>query len=193
MDDMVAVRLPESVLGQIAASLQEAGGLAAMFSRAALSNPVAFVPEETDADALEDLATGGIMSQPEADAELSLFLHFLKKRNGRLHSVVFDDPWSQVADLDYSGSPPDEMAVVGGRINYAYDLSQLTQERVWQYRANAVSFLKIIYVSELTVDRIHELAEEGGALDVLARPVRHVVVNAYDDETWVIVNAQYPD
>ncbi|HUO99861.1 MAG TPA: hypothetical protein VMU01_14400 [Rhizomicrobium sp.] len=187
---MVAVRLPESALDYITSALNDAGGLAERVAKNPILEPVAFVPEDTEPELLEDFSSGGIMSQPEADAELALYLHFLKKRNGRLHSVVFDDPWSKPGDLDYAGPPPEAMAIIAGRINYAYDLAELTQELMWQYRATEISFLRIVYISEMTAPHIHELLESQPAdlLSTLARSVRHVAVNAYNDESWIIAD-----
>jgi len=185
---MVAVRLDETALDYVASAMAEAGGLAALIPKSALSGPVAFVAEDTDPVALENLEAGGVMSQAEGVAELSLFVHFLKKRNGRLHTMLFEDPWTSPGDLDYAGPPPQEMTIIGGQISYVYDLAELTQELIWQCRANTISYLKIIYVSVLTVERIRELVEEDAAnlLPLLARSIRHIAVNAYDDETWVI-------
>lgn len=187
---MVAVRLPESALDYITSALNDAGGLAERVAKNPILEPVAFVPEDTEPELLEDFSSGGIMSQPEADAELALYLHFLKKRNGRLHSVVFDDPWSKPGDLDYAGPPPEAMAIIAGRINYAYDLAELTQELMWQYRATEISFLRIVYISEMTAPHIHELLESQPVdlLSTLARSVRHVAVNAYNDESWIIAD-----
>ena len=186
---MPAVRLPDEILDQVAALLAETGGLASHFPRTVLRDPIALAPEDTDAELLENLESGGVFIQSEADAELSLFLHFLKKRNGRLHSLICEDPWAQPGDLDYRGPPPEELTVIGGHVSYVYDFARLTQELVWEYRANAISFLKIIYVSELTSDRAHALSEsEDDPLNSFARSIRHIVVSAFDDETWVIVS-----
>jgi len=187
---MPAFRLDESALDRIASALREAGGLAALIPRSALRDPVALVPEDVDPDLLDDLDTGGIANQAEADAELSLFLHFLKKRNGRLHGLLFDDPWATPGDMDYAGPPPTEIVTIGGHVMRVHDLAEFVQDLLWQYRANAVSFLKIIFVSELTFEHIRELAEDepDDLLDRLARSIRHVAVNAYNDETWAIAD-----
>jgi hypothetical protein len=188
---MAAVRLPEDILDQIASTLAETGGLAAHFPRPALHEPIALVPEETDLDMLENLEAGGVTMKSEADAELSLLLHFLRKRDGQLHSVICEDPWAQPGDLDYRGPPPEELVIIDGHVNYVYDLAEITQELIWEYQANAISFLRIIYVSELTTDQIRALAESDNEdpLHRLAHSIRHIVMSAYDGETWVIVNA----
>ena len=171
------------------------GGLAGVFHKHALHDPVVFLPEFAEPDLLPDLEQGGVATQAGADAELASFLLFLKKRNGRLHSLIFDDPWSKPGDMDYAGPPPEEMLAVEGRVNYLYDLSVLTPDLIWNYRAVAVSFLKIVYVSELTEQAIRDLVEEEPAdlFERLAHSVRHIAVNAYDDESWVIVNHEHHD
>lgn len=187
---MVAVRLEQDALDYVAEKLDEAGGLAGMFHKHALREPVVFIPEFADPELLPDLEQGGVAVQPGSDAELASFIHFLKKRNGRLHSVLIDDPWSKPEDMDYAGPPPDEMLAIEGRVNYLYDLSALSPDLIWNYRTIAVSYLKIIYVSELSEQAIRDLVEEEPAdlFERLAHAVRHIAVNAYDDESWVIVN-----
>lgn len=186
---MVALRLEEDALDYVASKLSEAEGLAGTFHKHCLSEPVVFLPEFADPVTLPDLEQGGVATQAGADAELSSFVHFLKKHNGKLHSLLFDDPWSKPEDMDYAGPPPDELVTLGGRICYLHDLSVLTPDLIWQYRAVSVSFLKIIYVSEFNEQTIRELIEDEPA-DLFARlahSIRHIAVNAYDDESWVIV------
>lgn len=186
---MVAVRLEDDALEYVRTKLSEAGGLAGAFRREALWEPVVFLPEFADPDLLPDLEQGGIATQAGADAELASYIHFLKKRNGRLHSLIFDDPWSHPGDMDYAGPPPDEMITIGGRVNYLYDLAALGPDLVWQYRAVSVSFLKIIYVCELEDDAVRHVVEDHAddAFEMLTGAIRHIAVNAFDDETWVIV------
>jgi hypothetical protein len=189
---MVAVRLEEDALIYVRTKLAEAGGLAAAFQPQSLREPVVFLPEFADPDLLPDLEQGGVATQAGADAELASYIHFLKKRNGRLHSLIFDDPWSHPDDMDYAGPPPDEMITLEGRVNYLYDLAALTPDLIWQYRAVTVSFLKIVYVSELAETAIRHLIEDHGdeAFDAITRSIRHIAVNAYDDESWVIVRCE---
>lgn len=186
---MVAVRLEEDALEYVRTKLSEAEGLASAFRPEALWEPVVFLPEFADPDLLPDLEQGGVATQAGSDAELASYIHYLKKRNGRLHSLILDDPWSHPDDMDYAGPPPEEMIAIGGRINYLQDLSALTPDLIWQYRAVAISFLKIVYVSELSAPAVRHTVEDHAdtAFETLARSIRHIAVSAYDDETWVIV------
>lgn len=187
---MVAVRLDDNALAFAAAQLDAAGGgIAAELHREALWEPVVFVPDFVDPLTLPDLESGHVASQEGAAAELASYLMFLKKRNGRLHSVIFDDPWASPGDLDYAGPPPDELLTVHGRVSYLYDLAAVSPDLIWDYRAIAVSYLKIVYVSDLTPTQIRALAEEepDDVFHRLAHTVRHVAVNAYDDESWLIL------
>lgn len=185
---MVAVRLEDDTLDYVAGKLAEAGGLAAMFSRPALWEPIAFLPDFADPLLLPDPDQGGVATQAGADAEFASFIHFLKKRNGRLHSAIFDDPWSHPGDMDYAGPPPEEMIALEGRVGYLHTISAMAPELIWQYRAVSVSFLKIVYISELGRRPIRDLLEEAppDLPDRLARSIRHVAVNAFDDETWIV-------
>jgi hypothetical protein len=187
---MVAVRLEDDALAFAATQLDAAGGgIAAELHREALWEPVVFVPDFVDPLTLPDLESGHVASQEGSAAELASYLLFLKKRNGRLHSVIFDDPWASPGDLDYAGPPPDEILTVQGRVSYLYDLAAVSPDLIWDYRAIAVSYLKIVYVSELTPAQIRALAEEepDDLFHRLAHSVRHVAVTAYDDESWLIV------
>lgn len=189
---MVAVRLEEEALAYVAAKLDEAdGGIAAAIRKQSLWEPVVFVPDFVDPLMLPDLDSdaGWEASQEGAAAELASYLLFLKKRNGRLHSLIFDDPWAALGDLDYTGPPPDELLALQGRVNYLHDIAQVSPDLIWDWRAVAVSTLKIAYVSELTVPEIRLLAEDEPVdmFQTLAGSVRHIAVNAYDDESWVIV------
>jgi hypothetical protein len=147
------------------------------------------VPDFVDPLTLPDLETGGVAAQDGANAELAGYLLFLKKRNGRLHSLIFDDPWATPGDLDYTGPPPDELLMLQGRVTYLHDIAQISPDLIWDYRAVAVSPLKIIYASEAPAADIRALAEDEPAtlFQTLAHSVRHIAVNAYDDESWVIV------
>ncbi len=186
---MVAVRLEDDALAFVAEKLAEAGGLAGAFKREALGEPVVFLPDFADPLLLPDLEQGGVATQAGADAEFAAYLHYLKKRNGKLHSVIFDDPWSHPDDMDYAGPPPEEVITLDGRVAYLHDLSVVEPNLIWQLRAVAVSFLKIVYVSELSERDIRELLEEEpeDMVETLAASVRHIAVNAYDDETWIVV------
>ena len=189
---MVAVRLEDEALAYVAAKLDEAGsGIASAIRREALWEPVVFVPDFVDPLMLPDLDSdaGWGASQEGAAAELAGYFLFLKKRNGRLHSLIFDDPWATLGDLDYTGPPPDELLTLQGRVNYLHDIAQVSPDLIRDWRAVAVSTLKIAYVSELTVPEIRALAEEepAGLFHMLSHSVHHIAVNAYDDESWVIV------
>lgn len=186
---MVAVRLEDDALAFMADKLSEAGGLAGAFRREALWEPVVFLPDFADPLLLPDLEQGGVATQAGADAEFAAYVHYLKKRNGRLHSVIFDDPWSHPDDMDYAGTPPDEIISLEGRVAHLYDLAAVEPDLIWQMRAVAVSFLKIVYVSELSERDIRELLDDDPAdlAETLVASVRHIAVNAYDDETWLIV------
>lgn len=189
---MVAVRLDDEALAFAAAQLAAAGGgIAAELHREALGEPVVFMPDFVDPltlPALEDDA-GWVASQDGAAAELASYLLFLKRRNGRLQSLIFDDPWAQTSDLDYDGAPSDDLLVLQGRVSYLQDIAQVSPDMIWNYRAVAVSYLKIVYVSELAPDEIRALAEEepAGLFHMLSHSMRHVAVNAYDDQSWLIV------
>lgn len=192
---MVAVRLEDDALDYVAGKLSEAGGLAGAFRRQGLWEPVVFLPDFADPLLLPDPEQGGVATQAGADAEFASFVHFLKKRNGRLHSVMFDDPWSHPDNMDYAGPPPDEMISLEGRVAYLHDIAAVTPDLIWQYRAVSVSFLKIVYISELRETVIRELLESGPA-DLparITRSVRHIAVNAYDDETWIVVRHEPSD
>lgn len=193
---MVAVRLDDDALAFAAAQLDAAGGgIAAELHAEALWEPVVFVPDFVDPITLPDLEAdaGWVASQDGAAAELASYLLFLKKRNGRLHSVIFDDPWATPGDLDYGGPPPEPLLALQGRVSYLYDFAEVSPDLVWDYRAIAVSYLKIVYVSELTPAEIRALAEEepDDVFHRLAHSVRHVAVSAYDDESWLIVRHEH--
>ncbi len=189
---MVAVRLEDEALAFAASQLEAAGGgIAGQLAPGTLWEPVVFVPDFVDPITLPDLESdaGWVASQEGAAAELASYLLFLKKRNGRLKSVIFDDPWASPGDLDYGGPPPDELLTMQGRVAYLYNLAALSPDLVLDYRAIAVSYLKIVYVSELSPAEIHALAEEepDDLFARLARSVRHVALNAYDDQSWLIL------
>jgi hypothetical protein len=80
-----------------------------------------------------------------------------------------------------------------GRVSYLYDIAEASPDLIWDYRAIAVSSLKIVYVSERTPAEIRALAEDDPAdlFHRLAHTVRHVAVNAYDDESWLIVRHEH--
>lgn len=189
---MVAVRLEDDALVFAAAQLDAAGGgIAAELHKDALWEPVVFVPDFVDPITLPDLESdaGWVASQEGAAAELASYLLFLKKRNGRLHSVIFDDPWATPGDLDYGGPPSEQLLTMQGRVSYLHDIAEISPDLVWEYRAIAVSYLKIVYLSEATPAEIRALAEEepDDLFHRLAHTVRHIAVNAYDDESWLIV------
>lgn len=187
---MVAVRLEDEALAFAAAKLDEAaGGIAAGLRKEALWEPVVFLPDFADPLTLPELDYGGVASQQGSDAELASYLLFLKKRNERLRSVIFDDPWAHPGDLDYSGPPAGELLTLQGRINYLHDVTAISPGLIWDWRAVAVSYLKIVYVSELPGKEIEALAEDepDDLFLRLAQSVRHVAVSAYDSESWLIV------
>lgn len=187
---MVALRLEADALDFMAARLEEAeGGLARGFRRDALEEPVVFVPDFADPLTLPDLDQGGVANQEGANAELVGFLHFLKKRNAKLASLIFEDPWARAQDLDYAGPPPDDLITIEGTLAYVHDMAEVSPDLVWQYRAVAVSALKILYVSELDPEEILRLAEiaPDDLIAILALSVRYIAINVYDDESWLIV------
>jgi hypothetical protein len=187
---MVAIRLEEDAIDYVVGKLGEAdGGLAGAFRAEALWEPVVFVPDFADPLTLPDLDQGGVANQEGANAELVSYLLFLKQRNAKLQSIIFDDPWATVGDMDYAGAPPDELITIEGKISYLYDLEALTPDLIWQYRAVTVSYLKLIYISEMSASAIRSLAEEApdDLSQRLARSVRHIAVNVYDDESWLIL------
>ncbi len=187
---MVAIRLEEDAIDYAAGKLSEAdGGLAGAFRLQALWEPVVFVPDFADPLTLPALDQGGVANQEGANAELVSYLLFLKQRNSKLKSILFDDPWATAGDMDYAGPPPDELITIEGKLSYLYDLEELTPELIWQYRAVAVSYLKLIYVSEMEPAAIRELAEEApdDLTQRLGRAVRHIAMNVYDDESWLIL------
>jgi hypothetical protein len=190
---MVAVRLEDDALAFAAAKLDEAnGGIAGELHKDALWEPVVFVPDFLDPIALPELEASHVASPEGSAAELAGYLLFLKQRNANLKSVIFDDPWASPGDLDYAGPPPDELLALQGRISYLHDLTEMSPDLVWDYRAIAVSYLKIVYVSELSPNEIRALAEEepDDLFHRLAHSVRYVAVNAYDDESWLILRHQ---
>jgi hypothetical protein len=187
---MVAIRLEEDAIDYAVGKLSEAdGGLAGAFRSEALWEPVVFVPDFADPLTLPDLDQGGVANQEGANAELVSYLLFLKQRNAKLQSIIFDDPWATVGDMDYAGTPPDELITIEGKLSYLYDLDELTPDLIWQYRAVTVSYLKLIYVSEMSASTIRNLAETApdDLSSRLARSVRHIAVNVYDDESWMIL------
>jgi hypothetical protein len=192
---MVAVRLDDDALAFAAAQIDAAGGgIAAELHRKALGEPVVLIPDFVDPLTLPDLENGGVASQQGSDSELASYLLFLKKRNGRLKSVIFDDPWASPGDLDYAGPPPDELLTLQGRVSYLHGIAELSPDLIWDWRAIAVSYLKIAYVSEASPAEIRALAEEDpdDVFHRLAHTVRHVAVSAYDDESWLILRHEQP-
>jgi hypothetical protein len=187
---MVAVRLEDEALAFAASQLDAAGGgIAGELHQEALWEPVVFVPDFIDPLALPDLEAGHVASPEGSAAELAGYLLFLQKRNPALKSVIFDDPWASPGDLDYAGPPPDELLTLQGHVSYLYDLAAVSPDLVLDYRSIAVSYLKIVYVSELTPAEIRALAEEepDDVFHRLAHSVRYVAINAYDDESWLIL------
>lgn len=192
---MVAVRLAEDALAYAVAKLDEAdGGLAGAIPAEALWEPVVFVPDFIDPLTLPELDqdAGWGASQEGAASELASFLLFLKKRDGRLRSLILDDPWATPGDLDYDGPPPDELLSLHGRVSYLHDLTMLSPELLLDWRAVAVSHLKIAYLSDLSTDDIRALAEDepDDVFAILARSIRHIAINAYNDESWLIVRCE---
>ena len=148
-----------------------------------------FLPDFADPLTLPELDYGGVADRDGSAAELASYLMFLKKRDGRLKSVIFDDPWASPADLDYAGPPPEDLLTLQGKITYLRDIAEISPDALWEYRAVATSFLKIVYVSDLSPAEIRKLADEEpeDLFQRLAQSVRHVAVNAYDDESWLIL------
>jgi hypothetical protein len=175
----------------MAAKLNEAdGGIAGELHQETLAEPIVFVPDFADPLTLPDLDSGGVANQEGANAEFAAYILFLKKHNGKLQSLIFEDPWASIADLDYTGEEQEELVPLFGRLCYVYDLSALHPERIWEFRSVAVSYLKLAYVSEMTAGRIRALAEAepDDLLHRIAHSIRHVAVNAYDDESWLIAS-----
>jgi hypothetical protein len=187
---MVAVRLEDEALDFAMRQLEAAdGGIATELQRQALWEPVVFLPDFADPLTMPALDDGGIGDADGAGAELASYLLFLKRRDGRLKSLIFDDPWASPADLDYDGPPPEELLTLDGRVHYLYDIALLSPELLWNYRARAVSFLGLIYVSEMPAEDIRATAEEAPAdlFHHLAKSVRHLAVSAFDGESWLIL------
>jgi hypothetical protein len=187
---MVAVRLEDEAMTYAAATLDAAGGgIAAELHREALWQPVVLLPDFLDPITLPALDCGGVASQQGSDAELASYLMFLQQRDMRLRSVIFDDPWAKPSDLDYAGPPPDTLLALQGRVSYLYDLSDISPELVWDFRSIAISFFKLVYVSEADPADIRLLAEDepSDVFHRLAHTVRHVAISAYDDESWLIL------
>jgi hypothetical protein len=187
---MVAVRLEDDALAFASTQLDAAGGgIAGELHKEALWEPVVFVPDFVDPLALPELEASHVASPEGSAAELASYLLFLKKRNANLKSVIFDDPWASPGDLDYAGPPPDELLTPQGRVSYLYDLAEVSPDLIWDYRSIAVSFLKLVYVSELSPAEIRALAEDepDDLFHRLAHSVRYVAINAYDDESWLIL------
>ncbi len=187
---MVGVRLNRSALAYVVSALADADGVASSIRTGALRDPTVFVPKDYDLAKLHSLDAGGVSTQALADEGLSSHIWELKKSNFRLCSVVFHDPWSQSGDLDYARQPPSEMVTLGGRIYHLFEIADFTSDSIGECRGWAVSFPKIIYVSELSLRSIRELIESGSndLFQTLAQSVRHIAANAYDDESWIIVN-----
>ncbi|GAA0545784.1 hypothetical protein FHS83_000677 [Rhizomicrobium palustre] len=186
---MVALRLEDEGLDYISAKLDEAGGLASTFRKEAIWEPVVFVPDFADPLTLPDLDSGGVVSQEGANAEFVAYLHFLKQRNAKLQSLILADPFAQVSDLDYVGELPEELVTIFGSLNYVYDISTVSPALIWDYRAFVVSYLKLAYVSEMPPEKIRALAEDepDDLFARLSRGIRHIAVNCYDDESWLVV------
>jgi hypothetical protein len=189
---MVAVRLDDTAIAYAAAKLDEAaGGIAGELHREALWEPVVFVPDFVDPLTLPELDedAGWIDSQEGAAAELASYLMFLKKRDPRLQSLIFEDPFAAVSDLDYDGATSDDLLLLQGRVAYLKDIADITPDAIADWRAVAVSSLKLVYVSEASPAEIRELAEDdpADAFHRLAHTVRHVAMSAYDDESWLIL------
>lgn len=186
---MVAIRLEEDGLAYITAKLHEAGtGIASAIQPGALRDPIVFVPDFADPLTLPDLETGGVASQEGANAEFAAYLLFLQRRDPKLTSVIFADPWASMSDLDYVGAPPPELVTMAGTLNYVYALSSLTPQIIWDYRSWVVSYLKFAFVSSLSLKDIQSVADEEpeDLFARLAKSIRHIAVSAYDDESWLI-------
>lgn len=187
---MVAVRLDQAALEFAAHQLEAAdGGIAAELHRDGLREPVVLLPDFLDSLTLPELDAGGVADAEGAMAELASYLLFLGRRDRHLKSVIFDDPWASPADLDYAGPPPEELLILNGRVHYLYDIADICLETIWNSRARAVSFLGLVYVSEVSPQAIRALADAApdDLFHRLAHSVRHLAVSAYDGETWLIL------
>lgn len=189
---MVAVRLEDEALAFAATQLDAAdGGIAGELHRQALWEPVVFVPDFVDPLTLPDLDedAGWIDSQEGAAAELASYLMFLKQRDPRLRSLIFEDPYATVSDLDYDGATSDDLLLLQGRVAYLMNIDGLTPATIADWRAVAVSALKFVHVSEASPEEIRALAENepDDVFHRLAHSVRHVAMSAYDDESWLIL------
>ena len=185
---MVAVYLGEDALDYVHSALADADGLADSIQKSALRAPIVFVTKEHDLVELSDLSSGGVSTQELADAALASFITDQKKKNFSLCSVLFQDPWSKEGDLDYARPPPDTMITLAGRIYYLHDLASITPSVIRDYRARSVSFLKIIYVLDVSVHGFRQIVERlsDKSFEMLGQRVRFVAISAYDDESWII-------
>jgi hypothetical protein len=194
---MVAVKLDQSAVNYVRSSLADAnGGLAAHVATGAFRDPVVFVDEGYDLAKLHDLESQGITKQAEANKRLAAYIKSLRTAEPSLNAVLFQDPGGKPEDFAYATNIPHALMQLPRSLlafneqrYFLYDIAATKRRAIWQYRGWCVSYLKMGYVLQECPDAIRAAVAAGhpDLLAALARTVRHVLVNAYDDESWIAV------
>jgi hypothetical protein len=193
---MVVVKLDPSAVDYVRSSLADAGGLAAAVATGAFHGPVVFVDEGYDLAKLNDLESQGITKQARANKQLAAYIKGLRTAEPSLNTVLFQDPGGKPGDLVYTTNIPHALMQLPRSLlafheqrYFLYDIAATKLRTVWQYRSWCASYLKIGYMLQLTPAAIRAAVapDDADLPPALARTVRHVVVNAYDDESWIAV------
>lgn len=184
---MATIELGKGAIEYAAESLQDERGIAALLASKELSSPIVFGPEENVAGRYEDLHAGGVTTQHQADKELANYLRELKRSDFGLCSIFFHNPWIKIEDLRNLGPPPQEIFQLGDSVYYLYDIRDINADVLGKIRSLCISFLKLSYVSTMSVRAIRENVSDAANNEILyAQSVRHLIVSACDDETWLV-------
>ena len=123
-----------------------------------------------------------------AGFELAHFLRLKKKETFNLCSILFHDPWFDIDDIKRLDPLPSQMLSIDNGVYYLHDLKLIDQQALFSYRAQCESFLKVMYISTMSVQAVFELFKDGHSnqMALYLASIRYVVINACDDETWVL-------
>jgi hypothetical protein len=171
-------------------ALADAGGIARAINTCSLASPIVFAPDSAASANFRDLEAGGVTTQLQADIELGNYLSALKRKDFGLCSVLAHDPWIDIEDLRKLEELPKETINLDNRAYYLHDIRAVTPALIREFRSLCISFLKLIYVSTMSVTKARELlcSDDVNRYATYAASVRFLAVNACDDETWVVVS-----
>jgi hypothetical protein len=149
---------------------------------------VLFAPDDIQQSSLRDLAAGGVTSQFMADTELARYLTKLRMQDFSLNTLLFHDPWIEKDDLRNLGPDPEELITIQKGVYYLHEFRNVDLSVVRDFRSRCVSFLRVMYILTMSTARVLENARMP-EIDIsasFAGSIKYVVVNACDDETWIV-------